>query len=322
MTLLAAFSCLLSRYSGQSDIVVGSPIAGRNRIETESLIGFFVNTLALRATVSPDDTVHQLLAQVRETALSAYANQDVPFEKLVSDLQHERDIHNPIFQVMFVLQNGRRPTPKLSGLAVRNIELHSDTAKFDLGLEVIDDPDGLDISIEYSTDLFEAGSIDCMLNDFQLVLETFVANPGQRLSEMPTLSWKPKHARAKIAAGGVKGETVFVAPRTPIEEKLASIWIEVLNVDRVGIDDNFFALGGHSLMASQVIARVRSTFNYELPLRRLFETPTITGLASAICENQVGQTAEGEFAALMAELEALSDDEALSRLKEQTRVAA
>jgi amino acid adenylation domain-containing protein len=315
MTLMAAFNLLLARYSGQDDVVVGSPIAGRNRVETESLIGFFVNTLPLRTKVSPHLSVRDLIESVRETALGGYANQEVPFEKLVSELQLDRHPEgNPIFQVMFVLQSGQTFLPQLQNLTVRKLELQSNTAKFDLALEAIDGNEGLDISVSYSTDLFEDESATCMLADFQLLLEAFVANPERPLSELPALSWKPKYAPATTATLDEKVSTAFVAPRTPIEEKLVSIWTEVLATDRVSVEDNFFALGGHSLMATQVIARVRSTFNYELPLRRLFETPTIAGLADAICENHADKTANDEFAAMMAELEALTDDEARAQV--------
>lgn len=315
MTLLAAFNLLLARYSGQDDVVVGSPIAGRNQLETESLIGFFVNTLPLRTKVSPSGSVRDLIKSVRDTALGGYANQDVPFEKLVSEMHRDRNLeHNPIFQVMFVLQSGQTFLPKFSGLTVRKIDLQTETSKFDLALEAVDVNEGLDISISYSTDLFEEQSATQMLADFQLLIEWFVENPERSLSELHALSWKPKYPPATTATIDEQMTTAFVAPRTPIEEKMVSIWTEVLAIDHVSVEDSFFALGGHSLMATQVIARIRSTFNYELPLRRLFETPTIAGLADAICENHADKTTHDEFAALMAELEALTDDEARAQV--------
>jgi acyl carrier protein len=315
MTLLAAFNVLLARYCGQDDLVVGSPIAGRNRVETESLIGFFVNTLPLRTRILQHASVRDLVESVRETALGGYVNQEVPFENLVSELQLDRNLeHNPIFQVMFAMQNAPASLPHFHNVVIGPFELESDTAKFDLSLEVKHGGEDLDISISFSTDLFEDESAIHMLADFHLLLESFVENPERLLSELPELSWKPKYAPATNAKLDEKISAAFVAPRTPIEEKLVSIWTEVLAIDRVSVEDNFFALGGHSLMATQVIARVRSTFNYELPLRRLFETPTIAGLAEAICENHADKTARDEFAALMAELEALTDDEARAQV--------
>jgi amino acid adenylation domain-containing protein len=309
MILLAAFDLLLAIYSGQSDIVVGSPIAGRDQVDTEPLIGFFVNTLALRSVISPHQTVKGLIDSVRTTALSAYDNQHVPFEKLV-ELQPNRSLeYNPLFQVMFVLQNGKGFRPNLHGLTVKRLEPAADTSKFDLSLEAIDGDDGLDISISYSTDLFKAESATSILDDYQTLLRQFVANPNQRVDEMPELSWTPQclPAQGSPATNVVRG---FVPPSSPIEEKLVSIWKAVLAIDAIGVEDNFFALGGHSLMATQVIARIRSAFDYELPLRKLFEMPTISALANVICENQAGKTDDDELAALLAELDGISDDEA------------
>ena len=133
MTLLAAFQTLLWRYSNQDDIVVGSPIAGRNRVEIEDLIGFFINTLVLRANFVGNPTFRALLNQVKETALGAYAHQDLPFEKLVEELQPERDLgRNPLFQVMFQFQNTPPPQPNLNGLSTTRVSIPTETAKFDL----------------------------------------------------------------------------------------------------------------------------------------------------------------------------------------------
>ena len=314
MTLLAAFDVMLARYSGDEDIVVGTPVAGRTRVETEPLIGMFVNTLPLRVKVSPEQTVCELISGVRETSLAAYANQEVPFETLVSELQCDRSSgHHPIFQVTFALQNSPTPLPQPGNLKVRAVELHSDTTKFDLSLGVIDGGDDLGLVITYNTDLFEAESVRCMLADFELLLKAFVAEPEQKLCDLPALSWKPKQSATQALPAAPVQTTQYVAPRTPIEEKLVSIWAEVLTTERIGVEDNFFMLGGHSLMATQLIGRVRTAFGYELPLRRLFQTPTISGLASAIYESQTSNADDEEFAALLAELAGLSDDEALQQ---------
>lgn len=318
MTSLAAFNVMLARYSGETDMVVGTPIAGRTRVETEPLIGMFVNTLAMRVKVPSQQTVRELISGVREMSLGAYANQDVPFETLVNELQCDRSSgHHPIFQVMFALQNGRTPVPQLGDLNVQALELHSDTAKFDLSLGVIDCGEELMLAITYSTDLFEAESARLMLADFQLLLESFTENSGQRLCDLPALTWTPKQSAQSPAPTQASNlPAVYVAPRTPIEEKLVSIWSEVLQIERIGIEDNFFMLGGHSLMATQLIGRIRNAFGVELPLRRLFQTPTISGLASAIYESQTTNTEDDEFLALMAELEGLTDEEARAQFAE------
>src|SRR5581483_778035 len=189
MGLLAAFQLLLSRYTGQDDIVVGTPIASRNRSEVEGLIGLFANTLVLRTKLSGRWTFSELLEQVKETARGAYAHQDMPFEKLVEELRPERSLsHNPLFQVLFSLQNAPRQAFELSGLKLNLMESSSNTAKFDLSLFLIETGEGLRGRMEYNTDLFEAGTIERMLGHYQALLEAAVASPEVPVSELPLLT--------------------------------------------------------------------------------------------------------------------------------------
>ena len=194
MTLLAAFQTLLHRYTGQDDIVVGSPIANRNRIEIEGLIGFFVNTLVLRTDHSGNPTFRELLRRVREMALEAYAHQDLPFEKLVEELRPDRDLsRSPLFQVMFVFQNAPARELSFKGLNVSPVRVAGETAKFDLTLSVNEVPAGLRASLQYSTDLFDEATITRLLGHFEILLEGIVANPEQRISELPLLTEAEKH---------------------------------------------------------------------------------------------------------------------------------
>ncbi|MHC5767665.1 MAG: amino acid adenylation domain-containing protein [Nostoc sp.] len=189
MTLLTAFKTLLYRYTGQTDIVVGSPLASRNRAEVESLIGFFVNVLVLRTDLSGDLSFQELLAQVKSTALEAYIHQDLPFEKLVEEIQPNRDLsYNPLFQVMFVLQNVPISNPRLSDVSVTCQEGYNGTSKFDLTLFMEDDEQGLVATCEYNTDLFNADTIARMLLHFQTLLESIVSNPEQRISDLQLLT--------------------------------------------------------------------------------------------------------------------------------------
>ena len=188
MTLLAAFQTLLSRYSRQPDVVVGSPIANRNRAETENLIGFFVNTMVLRTDLSGDPSFRELLARVREMALTAYAHQDVPFELLVEELQPERSLaHTPLFQVVFTLQNAPMPRMELEGLSVAGLAMPNATAKFDLGLNIGGTTGQLQGALEYNTDLFDAATIRRMISHFEVLLENVVSNPDQPISELQLL---------------------------------------------------------------------------------------------------------------------------------------
>jgi amino acid adenylation domain-containing protein len=185
MTLLAAFDVLLSRYSGQQDVVIGTPIAGRNRAEVEKLIGFFVNTLVMRADLSDDPSFGELLDRVRETAMGAYAHQDLPFEKLVEELRPDRDLsRNPLFQVMLILQNLPTGSQKLGDIDVTPFGAGLPSAKFDITLVASELTDGLRVSIVYSTDLFDAATIERMLRHYLRLLEAGLADPESPISRL------------------------------------------------------------------------------------------------------------------------------------------
>lgn len=189
MTMLAAFQTLLYRYTQQEDIAVGSPIANRNRSELEGLIGFFVNSLVLRTDFSGKVTFRELLNRVREITLEAYSHQDLPFEKLVEELHPERDLsYHPFFQVVFSLQNTPIETLELSGLTLSLFEFDSKTAKLDLEFHLWQDLESLKGQMVYSTDLFDDKSITRMLGHFQTLLESIVANPEQRISDLSLLT--------------------------------------------------------------------------------------------------------------------------------------
>ncbi|HKQ60133.1 MAG TPA: condensation domain-containing protein, partial [Candidatus Polarisedimenticolaceae bacterium] len=189
MTLLAAFDALLLRVTGQTDLVVGSPVAGRTRPETERLVGFFVNTLALRVDLTGNPTFRELLRRVRQTVVEALAHQDLPFERLVEELRPERDpAHTPIFQVMFVLQNTPAPALDLPGLAVQPLEAGHVAAKFDWTLSIDEGVDGLHVVLVYDAELFAATTAERMLGGYVRLLEGMTREPGGRVDEIELLS--------------------------------------------------------------------------------------------------------------------------------------
>ena len=203
MTLLAAFQTLLHRYTGQTDVVVGSPIANRNRSELEGLIGFFVNSLVLRTDLSSNPTFRELLDRVRTVALAAYAHQDVPFEKLVEELHPVRHLsRNPLFQVVFALQNAPMEQLELPGLTLKSLNIETKTTRFDLELYLWECSEdfrslwgdgwkhsaGLRGVMVYNPDLFDQTTIFRLLDSFQTLLEELVANPNRHLSELPVLT--------------------------------------------------------------------------------------------------------------------------------------
>lgn len=188
MTLLAAFKVLLCRYTGQEDIAVGSPIANRGRIEFEGLIGLFLNTLVLRTDLSRNPSFIELLERVREVAFDAYAHQDLPFEKLVEELNPERILNlTPLFQVLFVFQNDAVHELKLSGLTASRFTRESNATQFDLSLIMAETDQGLVARAQYNADLFEAGTMQRMLGHFRTLLKGIVANPKQPILDLPLL---------------------------------------------------------------------------------------------------------------------------------------
>ncbi len=189
MLLLTAFKVMLRRYTGQEDIAVGSPIINRNRTEIEGLIGLFINMLVLRTDTSGNPTFQELLGRVREVVLGAYAHQDLPFERLVEELQPERVLsQNPLFQVVFAFHDASIPSLELSGLTLNLLALDTQMARFDLEFHLRKDSDGLRGVLLYSADLFDATTIARMARHFQTLLEGIAAHPNQRLSELPLLA--------------------------------------------------------------------------------------------------------------------------------------
>ncbi|NTX06686.1 non-ribosomal peptide synthetase, partial [Myxococcus sp. CA040A] len=189
MLLLAAFQALLQRYSGQDDVVVGSPIAGRRHAQTEGMLGVFINTLALRARFTPELTFRGLLAQVRDTTLGAYEHQDLPFERLVEELQPARDLgRTPLFQAMFVLQNAPTPEVALSDLTLKSVDVEHSSTKFELNLHMVRATDGYRGGLVFSTDLFEPATAERLMHHFQHLLERALATPDAPLATLSLLT--------------------------------------------------------------------------------------------------------------------------------------
>nr|QEO74874.1 condensation domain-containing protein [uncultured bacterium] len=189
MTLLAAFETLLYRYTGQEDLFVGTPIANRNHVATERLIGFFINTLVLRTRLSGRTGFRELLRHVREVTLGAYTHQELPFEKLVEEIQPHRNLGRmPLFQVMFMLQNVPMPHFEHAGVRLSPMEVYSGATEFDLVLNTMETEEGLLASITYNSDLFDATTIERMLNHYEVLLQGIVAEPNQSLALLPIMT--------------------------------------------------------------------------------------------------------------------------------------
>jgi non-ribosomal peptide synthetase component F len=197
MTLLSAYAILLSRYSGQEDFVVGTTIANRTRVALEDVIGFFINQLALRHDLSGNPTFRELLAKTRTVALEAYANQDLPFDKLVESLKLKRNLsYNPLFQVVFVLQNFPRQKLALPELSVEPHEVEEGTTKYDLMLFMVETERGLTGHWVYNTDLFETATVAGLSRNLVTLLSGIAANPDSRIDALEMVSEADKQQRA------------------------------------------------------------------------------------------------------------------------------
>ncbi len=280
MTMFAAFQCLLHRYSGDPDIAVGSCAANRPLAEVEGLIGRFGNDLMLRTDFSGNPTFRELLARVRKTALTAYSYQDLPFGKLVEELQPLQDpSRNPLFQVMFILEDAPKEQLQLPGLTLSPFPLDLGTAKYDLNvwLRV---HEGLEVALEYNTDLFEAATMRQMLSHYKTILETMMRDLEGRVSDVQI----PKKRMPASIQPSCGTQQKCAVQKDAIQSRLVEIWEAVLGKRLVGLNDDFFELGGDSLRAARLFALIKHSFGRAIPLGTLAQAPTIATLAKVISE--------------------------------------
>jgi len=343
MVLLAALDVVLARLAGEGEVVVGTPIAGRTRAETEGVVGLFLNSLALRVDLSGDPAFRELLRRVRETTLDAYAHQDVPFEAVLEEVHPERTLdRTPVFQVMLNLANfaaeAGGEARGLPGLRMRGVDRGAPLAsKFDLTVYAGESPDGVVLQLVYNPDLFDAARMRALLAQLCGVLAQAAADPacplsalslavdegaapagGDRVVRTPAGAasgigelgqvwargadgaWHPTGERGRPRAdGGVEPARGDDAPApaagaapapagpregepTATEQAMLAIWRQVLQLDAVGLHDDFFDLGGHSLLGVRLLAQVKKRLKVTLPLTALFSQPTPAGLAAAV----------------------------------------
>ena len=321
---LTGFVATLSRCARQADMLVGTQVTDRTHSELDPLVGMFTNMLALRISLADDPTFAELLGRVRDTTADGLAHRQLPFEKLVAELAPDRTLaHAPLIQVQFDYGSLTPPTLDLPGIAARSLVLVTSTAKLDLAVhaDAQDTQDTQDaqvtrLSMEYSTDLFDAAWADRFLGGLATLLEHAAAAPDTPVVDLPMPSAAQRQEliidggqspsmSGRRAASSAAGR---VEPRNPVEATLARIWGDLLDPPAsVGVHDNLFALGGHSLTATRFVARVGDAYGVQLPVHQIFAGPTIAELAEVVAADPDFSVTKGSFR--HADLDALSDDD-------------
>ncbi|MEA5510548.1 condensation domain-containing protein [Crocosphaera sp. UHCC 0190] len=290
ITLLAAFKVLLHTYLGQDEVFLCTPIANRNRSEIQKLIGYFVNLIIYRSNLSGNPSFREFLGQVRHQSAQAYAHQDLPIQLLVSRLNL---INVPLSQIMFALQNVVLQNPKLRDLTITSLEEQRGT-DFDLFLSMEEDKGELSAVLKYNVDLFEETTITQMLQHYQTVLENIVAEPEQPISQLLPLTdaqkqqFQEKRDRQQDSTESQSQASAnFVKPQDQLELQLTQIWEGIFNTHSLSVTDNFFALGGKSLLAIRLLNQIEEKFGKKLPLNTLVEFPTIEKLANILRQEEI-----------------------------------
>ncbi|MFF5056621.1 amino acid adenylation domain-containing protein [Micromonospora sp. NPDC000663] len=291
MVLHTALAVVLRRAGAGDDIAVGAPIAGRTVAPTDA-VGFFVNMLALRTDLSGDPTLAELLVRVREVDVAAFAHQDVPFEQVVADLNPPRSPgRHPLVDVVLALQNNARSSLALTGVRSGVEVIRTGAARFELLVDVTDDygpdrtPAGIAVTVEYQAEVFGRPVMEWLADALLRVLDTMAGAPWTRLTDLDARLALPAGADAAVPPPRQpSGRPVHVAPRTELERRLAALWADALGVERVGAHDNFFALGGNSLRAVRVAARIATVERLPATASHIFSAPTVAELARALTD--------------------------------------
>ncbi|MFD6985725.1 condensation domain-containing protein [Streptomyces sp. NPDC059956] len=305
-TLRAAVVVLLAKLGGGGDIPIGGLVSGRTGPGLEEAIGFFVNTQVLRCTWDGDPTFDTVIGRVREAEMGAYANQDMPFNRIVDLLNPVRlASRNPLFQVMVVLEAGTGAGRDLFGCVAEPQEvdlpgLPMFDLSFNFTLPEADEGAGTGIEgwLGYSPDLFDRSTVERIAEYAVHIIDAVTENPGTPLSELAVplpVDARPARRTAVDTTVPVTADTA-TRPRTPRLDALCGAFAQVLGVEKVGVDDNFFGLGGHSLMAVRLVSRIRSTLGTELPVRVVFDQPTPVGIDRWLDQAEAGAGKAGPAA--------------------------
>ena len=282
MVLLAGFQCLLHRYSNQEEIGIASCAANRPLVEVEGLIGRFGNDMVLRTSLSGNPTFRELLKRVREVALSTYSHQELPFGALLEEVGNGLGpTSHPPFQTMFILQNAPKEAWQLPGLDVSWLPLQTGTAKHDLIVWLKSEP-ALEVTLEYSTDLFDAPTMKWILNDYQAILVAMAKDPGALVSNIPISAPPPPKPIEAPSLSTTAKVTATSKGNELAEARLIELWEAAFGLHPIRANQNFFELGGDSLLAARLFTQIEKAFKTKLPLATLVESPSIAQLAEIL----------------------------------------
>jgi acyl carrier protein len=307
--LLAALKTLLYRLTEQTDLIVGTTVSNRTRSDLEALIGYFANNLFLRTQVSEVLTFRELLAQCQKVIADAFGHQDFPFEKLLEELSIDPEISQiPLLQVVFVLHDHvAEEDLQLPGLTIKEFRVQRGAAARHLHLHMVNAKGPLSGSLEYSTELFDRSTIDLVLDHFQSVLKCVISDPQQRLGSFPFLNkgerdeliraWNNAHSKVTADHGTTPlkilkhdGPADEILPQTELERIIAAIWQEILEVQGIGLYQNFFDLGGRSIQIIRAHSRLQKALKREFSIIDLFKYPTIRSLSQYLGQEQGQQS--------------------------------
>jgi amino acid adenylation domain-containing protein len=268
MVILACWQVLLGRLASTDDVAVGVPESGRHHPDAESTVGCFVNTLVLRTDLAGDPTVRELVTRVRETLLGAFAHAETPLEQIIERLRPERTMSaTPLFQVLLNVLDQPAPEPAFPGLDVTALGAPTERVKFDLSMVLVNEGDTYLGELAYRTDLFDAGTAERIVADFQLLLGDLLSDVDATVTVTGTARERTTPVVEKKSGG---------APVTPTEQRVAAVWAQVLDVPEIGAADDFFALGGHSFTAVRAVRLI----DERLRVIDLFLHPTVRELAA------------------------------------------
>jgi thioesterase domain-containing protein len=285
MTLLAGFASLLHRYSGQEDLVICTPAAGRHRSGTRDLIGYFNNILPMRLDLRGDPRCVELIRKTKRVALDAYKHQDLPVQ-VIADAPNLKAV--TLSRVLFSLDIEWPPKLALPGLACEARAIRTETSDFDLFVSIWEEGGGLRGVFEYKTGLFDEGTVERMIADYGNVLAAIAEDPERTVSSLPAVS-RPGAAEPAPLAG--RGQAEYQPPRFPTELRILKEWEEILGIRPIGLDDDLFELGATSLGVARLSERLRRMFQVDLPLAAIFQARTVMRIAALVLDNRSSSSA-------------------------------